>query len=118
VSSCITSSHANAAVSRCSRRWAYPLTSPATCTGSASAGQLRRLGHHVAAPDDQPGAPRAQRRVHLAQADGEKRGPVGSVEPAGQDRGVEHEHRHDPLMGMYGVPQNGVVAQAQVAGEQ
>jgi hypothetical protein len=64
-----------------------------------------------------PAPPRAQRRVHVARAVGEKRGPVGSVEPAGQDRGVEHEHRHDPLMGMYGVPQGGVVAQAQVAGE-
>ena len=60
-SSCTTTSHSNSAVSRCSRRWAYPLTSPATCTASAL---TRRASFAVSATTSPPRmispAPRAR----------------------------------------------------------
>ncbi len=74
--------------------------------------------HHVAAPEHQVTAARAERGVQVGEAVGEERAPVRRVEPGVAHPVVRHEQRDD----LVGLAQRGaqhrVVVHAQVGGEQ
>lgn len=83
--------------------------------GADLARQLDRLGHRVAASDDQVAAAFAQRLAQLGQALVEE---AGAVRGELRKRRVEHVERHHPVERRYGRRERRVVVHPQVAGEQ
>ena len=85
------------------------------CADRAS--EPQRLGDGIAAPDDEVGAPLAERDAQVVERVEQKRDAVRRIEAA-QDRVVEDEERHDVCVRPDGLRQRGLIVYAQVACEE
>ena len=112
-----TPSRPSACSTRASRARAKPVTSSETCTvrGADLGRDPAHLGLRAPVAEHQAPAAGAQLAVERLEAAEHPRGAgMGAKAPA-QQRGIEDEERHDPLVLAAGVRERGQVAHPQVA---